>query len=650
MADYVEAEKKMNIPPLPLEGLIDFTYRCNNNCRHCWLRIPPTSKEKQHELTTEGIKSIVKEARKMGCRKWQISGGEPMLRPDFPALFDFITSKSISYSLNTNGTLITPEIARLMKRKGSKMIALYGATSKVHDHITRNPGSFNAAMQGITYLKEAGAGFTVQIIPMKDNYHQLHEMIDLAKSLSPLYRFGASWFYLSASGDAQKNLEITEQRLPPENVLNLDMPDVSFEEDQEGSEGLTCRHTQGDEFLFASCLHGRQNFHIDPYGGMSFCCFIKDPALRYDLRKGNFRSGWDKYIPSLIDKVKADKEYRENCGSCDLRDDCRWCPAFGYLEHGRFSAKIDYLCAAAKDKRRYKKEWKERHRRYYTIGGITLKVESELPFSETTFLPKFRLFEVDKPGNDVVSLKHFFFIPDIQVESLGKEVYRKAPWAIYKRGNSWIYANISNSKEDKSFYRVAVFNREHNRARIYHPDGKIFRQGNLRSLTLFPTDQILIARLLADREGCYLHSSAIILDGKGFVFVGHSEAGKSTIASLFKEKAEILCDDRNILRRHADGFWVYGTWSGSDELNISPNSAPLKAIFFLKKSQANRIDLLKNKQEIMGALFSCLIRPFMDADWWDKIFDLVEILVNEIPCYNLNFDKSSKIVNLIERL
>ena len=102
--EYLEELKINNLPRLPLEGSLDFTYRCNNNCRHCWLRIPADSSERDQELSLEEIRSLVDEARKMGCRKWSISGGEPMLRPDFLELFDCITSHSNSYSINTNGT------------------------------------------------------------------------------------------------------------------------------------------------------------------------------------------------------------------------------------------------------------------------------------------------------------------------------------------------------------------------------------------------------------------------------------------------------------------------------------------------------------------------------------------------------------------
>src|SRR5271157_4199957 len=139
---WVEPERVLTdrLPQMPEKGSFDLTYRCNNNCRHCWLRLPVNAPEQRQELSFDEIRRIVDEARAMGCREWSISGGEPMLRPDFPELFDYLTRKARSYTLNTNGTLITPEIARLLTRKGAKMVALYGATTEVHDNITRTSG------------------------------------------------------------------------------------------------------------------------------------------------------------------------------------------------------------------------------------------------------------------------------------------------------------------------------------------------------------------------------------------------------------------------------------------------------------------------------------------------------------------------------
>ena len=648
--NYAAVKKTNYLPRIPLEGSIDLTYRCNNNCLHCWLRIPPKAEEAKKELSFQEIKKITDDARKMGCSRWGISGGEPMLRPDFPEIFDYITRNSISYSINTNGSLITPQIAKLMKRKGNKMIAIYGATACVHVNITRRPGSFEDTMRGFSYLKEAGAGFTVQIIPMRDNYNEFSDMIELAKSLRIHYRIGTSWLYLSAYRDAEKNKEIISQRLPPKEVVRLDEPDLSYNEWlAKEDENNSCGHER-NEHLFSSCISKRRDFHIDPYGNMSFCCFIKDSGFGYDLRKGSFAQAWDEFIPSLAHKVKINEEYRKNCGSCDLRADCRWCPVYGYLEHGRFSAKVEYLCNVASENRRFKDNWRKNHTRYYKIADITIKVESDLPINNKTFHPKFKGFEMHGPGEDNVIIRHHFSLPDTDKMDLGREVYHKAPWAIYEKDNAWIYLGISPRKGDKKLHRAVVFNPDHTRARIYNDKKDIFLKGNLHSITMFPTDQILLARILADREGLYLHSCGVNFNGKGLLFAGHSEAGKSTIAKMLKGKAEILCDDRMIVRKQPDGFKIYGTWSHGDVKDISAGSAPLKAILFLEKSDKNQIARLNDKKEINKRILSCIIRPFITVDWWEKTLVVIDAIIDMIPCYKLYFDKSGGIVNILKKL
>ncbi|MEI7824928.1 MAG: radical SAM protein [Chlorobiaceae bacterium] len=640
---------------LPLEGHLDLTYRCNNNCLHCWLRIPPTDSERSRELSFDEIKRIVNEARALGTRRWSISGGEPMLRPDFPEIFEYVTAKAVSYTLNTNGTLITPKLAQLLKRKGTKMVALYGATKKTYDHVTRNPGGFEQVMQGFRYLKEAGAGFIVQLIPMKANWHEWEQMTELAKSLSDHWRVGAPWLYLSSCQDSELNAEISRQRLEPRDIVELDKPDLSYEE----AHAHECGHTEGDGRLFSSCIAGRRDFHVDPYGGMSFCSFLKDPSMRYDLRKGTVREGWEEFIPSLANREFDLEEHKDNCGSCDLRKDCRWCGVYGWLEHGRFSAPVEHLCEVARENRRFKDEWQVNHRRYFKIAGITVRVESDLPINDTTFHTKFSSFQVDGPGEDTVTIRHHFGMPDLKGQDLGKELYRKAPWAISRQNGSYIYLGISPQVDDPSLHRVATFTADHTKGRIYNDDVReeSWRKGDLHSLTMFPTDQILIARLLADREGCYLHSAGAIINGAGILFVGHSEAGKSTTTNFLIEasakgemEVKILCDDRNIVRRHGDSWQVYGTWSHGDVPLVSSADAPLRAICFIEQAKENCITHLTDRKEITRRLLACLIRPFLTADWWEKTLDLIEPMAQQVPCYVMRFDKSGLIVGEIEKL
>jgi len=326
-------------------------------------------------------------------------------------------------------------------------------------------------------------------------------------------------------------------------------------------------------------------------------------------------------------------------------------------------------------------------RRYYQIAGITIQVESDVPITNTTFHPKFKPFEADGPGEDTITIRHHFSMPDLNGRDMGEAVYRKPPWAVYRKGNYWIYVGISGDRfraitglwpQVRSRWRsflgrsrqheervekacscpakqwhtnlLAVFNHDHTRVRIYMESETLFRRGNLSSLTLFPTDQILLARVLAQRKGCFFHAGGVALDGKGFLFVGHSGAGKTTIVNMMKPMAEVLCDDRIIVRRWPDGFRAHGNWSHGDVEDVSAGSAPLKAILFLEQAQENRLISIDEKQEIIRRLLACLIKPLVTADWWDRMLTLVATMAREVPCYSLRFDKGGGAVTLLRDL
>ena len=293
---------------------------------------------------------------------------------------------------------------------------------------------------------------------------------------------------------------------------------------------------------------------------------------------------------------------------------------------------------------------RKKYRRYYEIANITIQVESDLPISEKTFHPKFKHFEAAGPGKDTIIIRHHFSLPDLNSRNLGKEFYRRPPWAVYKKGDSWIYLGISSIPGDKSLHRVAFFNSDHSLVRIYNDGEEAILKGNANALTLFSTDQLLLAPALAYREGFFLHSCGVNFEGKGLLFAGHSGAGKSTMATMLKGKAEILCDDRIIVRKKENKFKIYGTWSHGDIPDVSANSVPLRAILFLNQSKKNYLTLLKDKKIIARKLLNCLIRPFATFDWWQKSLTVLDNLCDATPCYELYFDKSGKIVNLLEDL
>ncbi len=650
-------------PRLPLEGNLDLTYRCNNVCAHCWVRLPANAPERRDELSLDEYRQIIDDARSLGCRRWSFTGGEPMLRPDFTDIFEYATAKATGYSLNTNGTLITPKVAQTLKKKGTKMIALYGASPEGYAAVTGNPGGFEAVMRGFAYMKEAGAGFIVQLIPMRANWHEWDKMKALAAKLSPHWRVGAAWLYLSADGSPESNRRIEAQRLPARVAVELDHnpPALDLPDESESAlhgEALPCG--PGDDRLYARCIENRRDFCVDAYGSMSWCAHIKDPSLQYNLRRGSFAEAWEGFIPSCADKVRGGEEWREGCGSCTKRAQCRWCGAYGYLETGRHSAKVPYLCEVAEETGKYNAEWNERHRRFFRVAGITACAESEIDLRAAFFKKELTAFEVDGPGEDTITLSHYFGLPELKPQDIGEELYRRAPWAISRRADGgWLYRGISPNKTDPSLHRIALFTRDMRKGSIYSPErdrARVEKDG-WQSLSLFPTDQIWLAPLLADRGALLLHSAAAIVEGSGFMFVGHSEAGKSTTMELLKAArasrgldATVLCDDRNVVRRFGSTWRVYGTWSHGTTSDVSPESAPLRAILFLKQDGENRIEPLSDRKEIWKRLLATLIRGAVTAEWWKKELDILETIVAEVPCYVMRFDKSGAIVGEIEAL
>ena len=281
---------------------------------------------------------------------------------------------------------------------------------------------------------------------------------------------------------------------------------------------------------------------------------------------------------------------------------------------------------------------------------MTFAVSSDLPIKEDTFHPKFKQFEVKAPGKDMVHLHHHFHLLDIGKSEPGKKIYEKAPWAIYKGDNQFTYVWTPSSENSNGFRRAAVFSLDHTQGVIYNDDINhgAFNAGNIGSLTLFPTDQILLARLLGDRNGCVFHSTAMIMNGKGLLFVGHSEAGKSTMSLMMKHRATLLCDDRNIVKKEAKGFKLFGTWSHGDVEDVSSDSADLRAICFLKQAKENSLVRIEDRKIILQKLLACLIKPFVSKMWWNNTLDLISEIVRGVPCYEFSFDKSGRVAEVLE--
>jgi hypothetical protein len=294
------------------------------------------------------------------------------------------------------------------------------------------------------------------------------------------------------------------------------------------------------------------------------------------------------------------------------------------------------------------------HCRFYEIAGIRIQVRSDLPIEASTFSPHFEKFAVPGPTDGLVTITHHFSLPLLDPAEIGPEYRRARRWRVYHRNGIWTYVERldpdSETAGPDEITKVSVFDEPHLNGTIYHPDAGKWRAGGLDWLCSYPCDQVYLARVLADREGCYFHSSGIALGNRGLLFIGHSGAGKSTIKEMLMSRGgEGLGEDRSIVRRRPDGYRIHGTWHGNPS-EAKPTSVSLGGIFLIEQAETNRLIPLTDRREIARLLPSFIIRPVVTEYWWHKTLELVGMLARDIPVYRLQFDLSGEIGDLIEGL
>ena len=152
--------RKMARLRVPVSGSIELTRFCNLKCVHCYIR--PVSAEEVRsttELDTGTWLAIIDQIAEAGCLNLLITGGEPMLRSDFPAIYSHAKKKGLLVTVFTNGTLVTEEAAALFRElpPQSVEVTVYGASKQTYEGITGVAGSYERSLAG-----PAGAGDRLQ--------------------------------------------------------------------------------------------------------------------------------------------------------------------------------------------------------------------------------------------------------------------------------------------------------------------------------------------------------------------------------------------------------------------------------------------------------------------------------------------------------
>jgi radical SAM protein with 4Fe4S-binding SPASM domain len=330
---------------------IELTERCNNDCVHCNVNRPANDREAEiREMTTEDIKSILREAAALGCLTVRFTGGEPLLRDDFEDLYLHARRLGIRVMIFTNATLVTPDFAALLTKvpPGETMeVSIYGMGRESAESVTRTPGSFAAARRGVDLLARSGIRFAVKGALLPANKEEIKEFETWARRISDMTEKPsfAMFFDLRARRDGDKNDAIRSLRISPEEAVGIQARQGPAAADELLDFAARFSGAYGDRLF--PCLSGGRKASVDAYGELQPCLLLKHPATAYRLKEGSLREALVSHLAGLRELRTGNPDYLSRCGRCFLKSLCLQCPAKSWAEHGTLDTPVEYFCAIA---------------------------------------------------------------------------------------------------------------------------------------------------------------------------------------------------------------------------------------------------------------------------------------------------------------
>lgn len=223
----------------------------------------------------------------------------------------------------------------------------------------------------------------------------------------------------------------------------------------------------------------------------------------------------------------------------------------------------------------------------------------------------------------------------------------EALWALFRDDEDFIF-QFTSPLTGASPYKILRMDRN------FHAGEMVLNREALKSYQPvcpleYPADELLLTNYLAHHgQGVEVHGCGLIdFETGGYLFLGHSGAGKSTTARLWQLHCdpEILSDDRLILRIHDGSLWMYGTpWHGEAAF-ASPGKAKLNRLFILQHGTENKIAQL-SKARAAGELFARSFPPFHSALGMERTVEFLKVVVESVPCYEFCFTPDRRAIEM----
>ena len=350
--------QKAYIKQDPINGSLELLPLCNMNCDMCYVRLSKTEMEQKGRLRTrEEWISLAHQMKDAGTLFLLLTGGEPLLFPEFKELYKELQNMGMILTINSNGTLINEEWADFFaKHKPRRInITLYGADDQAYGKLCHYPAGFQKTVNAIRMLRDREIDVKINGSITSKNEEDIKKILDIAKQYDAAVNLDTYMYPASRERnkpfDEQSRMNPKDAAMAKVLIYKYQMGDIAFEEYRRAIintiEQYIPENYGYDRHI--SCLAGNCSFTINWQGMIRPCVMQSMPQVNV-FDKG-FLQGWET-ISNETKKILIN----EACVSCRYRPICNTCAAAALLETGNYDGIPEYICEYTKEFCRIMKE------------------------------------------------------------------------------------------------------------------------------------------------------------------------------------------------------------------------------------------------------------------------------------------------------